>query len=530
MSFLNFINPMSKFFLNTKEDANTERENALNLNRVGYNATDIATYRNSANSLSWNSMESNGILFDGLTENKRQKVILYREMALYPLIRKALSTVADETITENTDGNCVLFGIKKAYQKEIHESELKELKEQFDYVVNCVIKQERLWYYYYQWLIDGEQIWEKVPDSSGKKLVGINILPCYNTIPIYYNGKRIGFMQDASLFGNGIDKGASPKTFNVNQIAYCNYAFCGEAPVNNIYGYLEPVIRHVNQLRAIEDALTVYRVTRAPEKRIFKIFVGKTPPAQIPAKIKKLKEEYRKELNIDAKTGVINTNNRVQSFTEDFYLPILSGGEGSSLESFKGSNEFNGQIEDLKMLRQQVADGLLLPAGRWDDTGTPTTYSSAPEQNMTEISFQRMCRRNGKTFCNDLILNVFISQLKLQGYNKKYLDPAIYNINFNNAQDFQRIRELSIAEKISGILTSYSSFLPTLGNSKNDSEDLRPLFAKSFLFENILGISAEDMMFNEAEIKKEQAKLIKSNEEKNTEGGKSDANDDSDVF
>ena len=530
MSFLNYINPTSKYFLNTKEDAQSKRDFETNLNRVGYNATDIATYRNNAANWSWNTLETNGILFDGLTENKRQKIELYREMSLYPLIRKGLSIITDEVISPNTKGEVLHFDLQPVPLTKIHTSEFEDLREQFEHVVNCVIHSDRIWYLFYQWLVDSEMIWEKVPSGDGKELVGINVLPAFNTIPVYYQGRRLGFMQDPNLFAGNLDKGnTTPKVFNKEQIAYSQYAFCGEAPINNIYGHLEPVIRHLNQLRAIEDALTVYRVTRAPEKRIFKIFVGKTAPAQVGAKVKKLKEEYRKELNIDPKTGIINTNNRVQSYTEDFYFPVFNNSEGSSLESFKGSNEFNGQIEDLKFLQRQVMDGMLIPLGRYDET-TVTNYSSAPETAMSEITFQKMAHRLGKQFCNDLIRDVFITQLKLLKYDEKYLDPTIYNIDFNNAQDFQRIREISLAEKIGGIIGSFAQYMPTLANSKPDSEDQRPLFSREYLYKKLLSMSTADIKDNEDTIQTEMKALTDKASEKTTEGGAKPEEADNDEF
>jgi hypothetical protein len=148
------------------------------------------------------------------------------------------------------------------------------------------------------------------------------------------------------------------------------------------------------------------------------------------------------------------------------------------MNRIKGSTEFNGQLDDVKMFQQQFMDAMQVPNCRWNDTESPTNYATTPEQMLSEISFQKLCKRLAQKFADELILHTFIQQLRLRDYDKKYLDSSVYNITLNGANDFQKLRELAHAEKVGGLIGTFSQFLPTLTNSKDSSEDLQPIFSK----------------------------------------------------
>ena len=221
--------------------------------------------------------------------------------------------MADEACCENADGEIATFDIDKAYQSKFTETELMTLRDEFNYIINCVIGKDQMWYYYYKWLIDAEIFFEICLNTKGDRVAGIKCLPPYCTMCVYDDGILNGFIEDTKLIN---PEDGETKTFTTNQIAYVNYGFWGNNR-NDVRGHLEPAIRPLNQLRAIEDALTVYRITRAPEKRIFKIYTGKMPVNRVPEYMQELRSKYRKQLTIDPVTGMINCNNNVQAFVEE---------------------------------------------------------------------------------------------------------------------------------------------------------------------------------------------------------------------
>jgi hypothetical protein len=136
------------------------------------------------------------------------------------------------------------------------------------------------------------------------------------------------------------------------------------------------------------------------------------------------------------------------------------------------------------MFQQQVMDALLTPSIRWMDGGEGggAQYAVAPEQQLAEITYQKLCRRLGQRFCDQAIKHTFLVHLKLAGFKTKYLDPALYNISLNGANNFERIRQLGVWEKMGGILGQLQTMLPNLANSKPDSEEAKPLISRQYLY------------------------------------------------
>ena len=527
MSILNFINPFSNSFLsNTPEQSQIRNieahQNSIGKDEDGINWSAMIPSRVNGFIDPTMPVDSNGILFDAVFSTKQQRVSFYRSMSLYPLVKKALTVIADEIVCESTHSEVFTFGIKNVYVDKFKQSELTELQNEFNYIVNAVIKKENVWRYVYRWLVDAEQFWELCPNDDGDKLIGIKVLPAFCSLVIYDEGVPVGYLQDPRLIN--MDTKELPKSFTFDQVAYASY---GDwvSNRNDVRGHLEAAIRPLNQLRSIEDALTVYRITRAPEKRIFNIYTGQLPPSQVPAYMQEMKGRYRKSLTLDPITGMTNASKNVQALTEDFWFSKSADGNGSTVEQFKGATEFNGQLDDVKMFQQQVMDALLIPASRWNEGENQANFSHSAETALSEITFQKMCRRLGQTFIKGMILPTFIQHLRLRKYDIKYLDKEIYDINFIPSSDFQRIRELSIAGKIAEQLTALSNFLPKYENVKPGATE-EALLSKQFVFSKFLGLSEEEISLNNKLLEKEKTDILSKLDNAKAEGTFTEEDDD----
>ena len=281
---LSFLNPFSDRFLQPEPEHQMQRQADAALNSYGRSEDAVDWRRLTHGYLSGyvegsDVYDSSGILFETVFASKRQRINFYRGLALYPFVRKCLTIMADEAVCENSLGEVAVFDIDKAFKSKFTETELMTLRDEFNYIINEVFGKDQLWYYYYKWLVDAELFLEICLNTEGDKVAGIKCLPPYCTMCVYDDGILQGFIEDIKLLNPDFD--SDPKSFTKNQIAYVNYGFWGNNK-NDIRGHLEPAIRPINQLRAIEDALTVYRITRAPEKRIFKIYTGKLPTSKVP--------------------------------------------------------------------------------------------------------------------------------------------------------------------------------------------------------------------------------------------------------
>lgn len=511
---LNFLNVFSNKFLQSSSDAKTLREletrnNSLGSDEDQVNWSKLVSLSNSYEDYYDEPNNYNvSMIFDGIFQTKRERISFYRSMYNYPLVKKAITMMTDEMCKPNADNEIATFNINRSYINDFTNTEYLALKHEFDYVINCVFGADNIYDLLRRWLIDGEQFIENCANNEGDKLIGIKVLAPYSSLVIYNEGIAEGYIQDLSALNPERQKSSEEeiKRFTLDQISYSDYGQWG-LNRNDIRGHLDPAIRPLNQLRAIEDALVVTRINRAPERRLWNVYVGRTNDAKANQMLNDVKNKYRKTLSIDPVTGMIESSKNVQSFTEDIFVAKNDSGLGTTIEPIKSSTEFNGQMDDVKMFQQQVMDALLVPSSRWAAEGE-SQYALAPEQQLSEVTFQELCRRLAHRYCNQIIKHSFIVHLKLAKFKPKYLDPAVYNITLNGANNFEKLRELSTWEKVSGILGQLQTMMPNLGNSRPDSEEPKPIISRRFLYEKILHMSDSDISLNETYLEEEKANIL----------------------
>lgn len=526
---LNFLNFLSNGFLKNEQDAQTLRELEARNNSIGLDE-DQTNWGLAGGGWGYSTGDTvnpdqQSILFDAVFENKKQKIAFYRSMYNYPLVKKAVTMMVDEMCTPNAENEVANFNIAKHATDTFNAAEYKALKKEFDYVMNCVFGQENIHDYLRRWIVDGEQFFENCQSDDGKKLVGVKVLPAYCSLVIYEEGVPTGYIQDPRMID--LNSSGEVRRFSLDQVSYSDYGIWG-VNRNDIRGHLDPAIRPLNQLRAIEDALTVTRINRAPERRLWNVYIGRANDAKANAMVNDVKNKYRKTLTIDPITGMIQSSKNVQSFTEDIFVGKTDQGFGTTVEPIKSSTEFNGQLDDVRMFQQQVMDALLTPGCRWmqGGEGGDAQYATAPEQQLAEVTYQKMCRRLGQRWCDQILKHTFIVHLKLVGFKKKYLDPTLYNITLNGANNFERIRKLAVWEKMGGVVSQLQSLLPTLATAKPDNEELGPLFSRQYLYESILGMSDRDILKNQECIKQECEALIENSKAHEEEAEPEDKEED----
>jgi hypothetical protein len=206
--------------------------------------------------------------------------------------------------------------------------------------------------------------------------------------------------------------------------------------------------------------------------------------------------------------------------TEDFFFPKDDSGNGTTIDTYTGGATFNGQIEDLYMFQKMVMDALQIPQDRWkaDEISGKQYVQGVDGLPSEEAAFQKLNRRLRKRFA-DIILQVFLVHLKVRNYPEKFLDKAIYDIDLCPATDFDRMRDLALAEKRGATIGTLSQFLPTPTNIKPDAEELGPLFSRQFFMEKMLGLSTEEMLLNKAMLDREIEEMKKKADAAKEEGG-----------
>jgi hypothetical protein len=280
----------------------------------------------------------------------------------FPEIVDALNTICDEAITPDEKGEFV----KLVINREIPLREEKHIRRVFDYINNDVLKfKTRGWEFFRTWLVESELYLEKILNDKGTKIIGVKMLPAANTYPIYEGAVIKKYVQTTKRVNsfNNRHLNESEVSFDPDQITYVNY---GQYGVNllDVRGYLEASIRTWNQLKNLEDALIIYRLVRAPERRLWNVEAGRLPPGKAEEFLKQQIARYKKEFSINT-DGTIDSQKLFQALTHDYWF-IKREGQGTEVTNLQSGINL-GEIDDVNYFLRKLYKTLLIPRSRWEE-------------------------------------------------------------------------------------------------------------------------------------------------------------------
>jgi len=211
------------------------------------------------------------------------------------------------------------------------------------------------------------------------------------------------------------EKGVTNSTTSGIKIAVDAIAFCPSGMIdqnkNMILSYLHKAIKPVNQLRMIEDAAVIYRIARAPERRIFKIDVGNLPKVKAEQYLRDVMAKYRNKLVYDAQTGEIRDDRNYMSMLEDFWLPSREGGRGTDISTLPGGQNL-GEITDIEYFRSKLYRSLNVPASRLE-ASQGFNLGRSTEITRDELKFTKFVQRLRKKF-TEIFNDILRTQLVLK--------------------------------------------------------------------------------------------------------------------
>ena len=196
-----------------------------------------------------------------------------------------------------------------------------------------------------------------------------------------------------------------------DSVTYCHSGI-QDLNKNMTLSHLHKAIKAVNQLRMIEDSLVIYRLSRAPERRIFYIDVGNLPKNKAEQYLREVMGRYRNKLVYDANTGEIKDDKKFMSMLEDFWLPRREGGRGTEISTLPGGQNL-GELEDVKYFQKKLYKALNVPSSRLE-TETTFNIGRAAEITRDEVKFQKFIARLRKRF-SELFMDLLKTQLILKG-------------------------------------------------------------------------------------------------------------------
>jgi hypothetical protein len=260
---------------------------------------------------------------------------------------------------------------------------------------------------------------------------------------------------------------------------------------NVVIGYLHKALKTANQLSMMEDALVIYRISRAPERRIFYIDVGNLPKAKAEQYLSEVMNKYRNKLVYNADTGEIKDDRKHMSMLEDFWLPRREGGRGTEITTLPGGQNLS-EIEDIEYFKSKLYKSLSIPASRMEaDAGF--NLGRASEIQRDELKFNKFTNRLQKKFSR-----VFVDVLRTQLILKEIVSGEEFDkmvkdfVQFDYASD-NHFAELKDAEIMRERLETLSTVDEYVGK----------YYSQEFVRKNILMQTEEEMKLMDKQMEDE---------------------------
>jgi len=353
-------------------------------------------------------------------KNEIDLIYKYRDIAAQPECDAAIEDIINESIVGDNDEAPVNLILD---QLEISDKIKESIKNEFETVLRLLNFNSYAHDIFRKWYVDGRLpyhiiIDDKTPKGGIKELRYIDPTKLRKVKEIEETkdpktGANIISKTDEYFLFQDSNMSATSTGLKISPDAIC-YATSGmlDPSRKRILSYLHKAIKSVNQLRMMEDSLVIYRISRAPERRIFYIDVGNLPKGKAEEYLKGIMSQYRNKLVYDAKTGDIKDDRKHMSMLEDFFLPRREGGRGTEITTLPGGENL-GQIDDIIYFQRKLYKSLNVPINRLEQE-QQFSIGRSTEISRDEIKFKKFVDRLRKRF-SDLFNQLLRTQLILKG-------------------------------------------------------------------------------------------------------------------
>ena len=453
---------------------------------------------------------------EGVYRTEFDLIKRYREMALHPEADSAIEDIVNEAIVSDSNDSPVEIELSNLNASDGIKTKIRK---EFKYILDLLDFDKKAHEIYRNWYIDGRIYYHKIIDLK-KPEEGIQELRYIDAMKMRYVRQQKKKKNDGSAIsqlrsdnpmdydfpeieeyfiynpksvyptGNPAQTGASQGI----KIARDAITYCTSGLVDRNKGstlsYLHKAIKSINQLRMIEDSLVIYRLSRAPERRIFYIDVGNLPKMKAEQYLRDVMMRYRNKLVYDANTGEIRDDKKYMAMLEDFWLPRREGGRGTEISTLPGGQNL-GEITDIEYFKKKLYRSLNVPPSRMDGEGGFNLGRSS-EILRDELKFTKFVARLRKRFSN-----MFNDILKTQLILKNVITPEDWETMSEHIQyDFlydNHFSELKEAELMNERLTLAATAEPYIGK----------YYSQDYVRRKILRQTDVEILEQDALIKKE---------------------------
>ncbi len=347
-------------------------------------------------------------------------ILKYRDIAAQPECDAAIEDIINETIVgDHDEAPCNIILDKLDLSDAIKDA----IREEFSTVLKLVNFNSYAHDIFRKWYIDGRLPYHVIIDEGNPK-AGIKELRYIDPTKLRKvkeieekddpktGAKIIVKSEEYFIFqDNKMERNSQGVKIHPDSILYCTSGTL-DPQRQRILSYLHKAIKPVNQLRMMEDSLVIYRISRAPERRIFYIDVGNLPKGKAEEYLRNIMNQYRNKLVYDAKTGDIKDDKKHMSMMEDFFLPRREGGRGTEISTLPGGDNL-GQIDDIIYFQKKLYKALNVPINRLEQE-QQFSLGRSTEISRDEVKFKKFIDRLRKRF-SDIFFQALKTQLLLKG-------------------------------------------------------------------------------------------------------------------
>ena len=442
---------------------------------------------------------------DGTAKNDVELISRYREMSMQPEIESAIDDIVGEAICQDDDGKILQIVLDDLKQPDKIKNAIKTEFETVMKLLNYKNMAQDIFRRYY---VDGRLFYHIIVDQT-KPMEGIKELRYIDPRKL----KKIREMKKSKDERTGVE---IMKVINeyylyndkVNTGTSSNFGPVGvrittDSIISVVSGlmdsrravvlsYLHKAIKPLNQLRMIEDATVIYRISRAPERRIFYIDVGNLPKLKAEQYLRDIMVKYKNKLVYDANTGEVRDDRKFLSMMEDFWLPRREGGKGTEITTLPGGQNL-GELEDVKYFEKKLYKALNVPVSRLNPETSGFSLGRTNEITRDELKFAKFVDRLRNRF-SDLFDQALRIQCVLKGIcTDQEWEDFRTNIHYDFIKD-NNFTELKDAELMKERLALLATIDPYTGR----------YFSQSWIQRNVLRLNDDDIKEMQIEMDEEK--------------------------
>jgi len=442
---------------------------------------------------------------DGTAKNEVELISRYREMAMQPEIESAIDDIVNESICQDDDGKSISIILDDLDQPEKIK---KAIKAEFETVLRLMNYKRMAQDIFRRYYVDGRLYYHVIIDRENpaagikelryidpRKLrkvremkkqkderTGAEIMKVVNEYYIY---------NDKIVSGSSSNYGPVGVRITTDSIVSVVSGLMDSRRAV-VLSYLHKAIKPLNQLRMIEDATVIYRISRAPERRIFYIDVGNLPKLKAEQYLRDIMVKYKNKLVYDANTGEIRDDRKHMSMMEDFWLPRREGGKGTEITTLPGGQNL-GELEDVKYFQKKLYGALSVPISRLEPN-QGFSIGRVAEVTRDELKFNKFIERIRNKF-SEVFDHTLRVQLVLKGIcTAEEWDLFKEHIFYDFIKD-NNFSELKEAELMKERLTLLASIDPYVGS----------YYSRAWVQREVLRMNDDDITLMDEEIDEEKA-------------------------